>query len=277
MLISLVGLLTQSVQADVRLISDPPSVIHQAPYVAFTVGVRIQGTAPHERVKSFELILDYDMNKLEMLNIQEGELFANSGYSTFWYFYEDEVEMGQIHVVDAILGHGLDVEASGTLFTMTFKGLVKDTTTLTFNTVKIGVLNEDKSQVIYVPDPQAEPIEIALPVVVSGLAALVSHAGVHLKWQLQSGQGMLGFILYRIDQRSDIPVRLNADLIPVKPSESSPHEYQFLDDSVDLGKTYQYFVESLNIAGKYDRSETITVRIRPQGTMWAQVKRSMLR
>ena len=82
------------------------------------------------------------MAKKVILEVKEGALFAKSGHPTFWYFYKKELNE-HVHVVDAILGFGLDVKADGVLFSVKFKSLVENgVSSLNFDQVKIGVLSD---------------------------------------------------------------------------------------------------------------------------------------
>ena len=76
--------------------------------------IKIEGTEEIKSIKTFEVFLLYNPKVLEVAEVKESTLFSKSGHPTFWRLYKEE--LGEhIHVVDAILGHGLDVKASGTL------------------------------------------------------------------------------------------------------------------------------------------------------------------
>lgn len=269
---SLVVNFAPNANANLRLISDPPSVIHKGPGVPFDVDIRVQGAVPYDRLKSFEIVLDYDPTALEVLAVKEGELFANSGYPTFWYLYEDELEEGKIHVVDAILGYGLDVKASGVLFTITFRGRSQNWTVVNFEVNKVGVLNE-QMKVVYVPEPQLETIEIALPVGFFHFTALVGRYGVILEWQVEEVQTPLGFTVYRRLGGEEAFHPLNSVPILGRSGGGERDKYRFIDDTAESGKVYEYFIEITNVLGQHARSQVLTVRVRPQGTTWGELKR----
>jgi len=134
-----------------EIFTNPTSLTMDGIGVEFTIDVNIEGTEKVKSMKTFEVFLDYDPKVLEVIEVKEGALFSRSGHPTFWYFYKEELNE-HIHVVDAILGFGLDVKADGTLFSVKFKSLVENgVSSLNFDQVKIGVLSEDKSKVVYVP------------------------------------------------------------------------------------------------------------------------------
>ena len=81
----------------------------------------------------FELIIDYDENLLEVLEVTEGELMTNSGYSTFWFVASD---YDSVHVNDAILGSA-DVTGPGQLFRIKFKAKAEGQSELIFEVIDI--------------------------------------------------------------------------------------------------------------------------------------------
>ena len=135
---------------DIKVSVTPSSLTIDGKDSESTVNVNIEGTDEIARIKTFNVFLDYNTEVLEVLEVKEGALFANSGHPTFWVEFEDERDE-HIHVVDAILGNALDVEATGTLFSVKFKSLVENGVSgLNLGEIKIGVLSEDKDETVYV-------------------------------------------------------------------------------------------------------------------------------
>jgi len=136
---------------EIKVFVSPPSLTMEGIGEEATIDVKIEKTKEIESIKTFEVFLDYNPEVLEVIEVSEGKLFTKSGHPTFWYFYKDELNE-HIHVVDAILGFGLDVEADGVLFSFKVKTLVENGVSgLNLEQVKIGVLTEDRSKVVYVP------------------------------------------------------------------------------------------------------------------------------
>jgi len=151
LMFSLILLSTEGVFGDeIKIFTSPSSLTMDGSGVESTIEVKIEGTEEISSIKTFEVFLSYNPKVLEVVEVKEGALFVRAGHPTFWYFYQKE--LGEhIHIVDAILGNGLDVEADGTLFSVKFKSLGNGISNLDFEQVKIGVLSADKSKVLYVP------------------------------------------------------------------------------------------------------------------------------
>jgi hypothetical protein len=157
LLFSLIVFSTKGVLGDeIKIFVEPSSLTMDGMGVESTIDVKIEGTEEIKSIKTFEVFLDYDPKVLQVVEVKEGALFSKSGHPTFWYLYKEELNE-HVHVVDAILGYGLDVKASGILFSVKVKSLVDNgISSLILSQVKIGVLSEDKSEVIYVPSVSTE-------------------------------------------------------------------------------------------------------------------------
>ena len=170
LMFSLIFFSTKGVFGDeIKIFVQPSSLTMDGSGIESTIDVKIEGTEEIKSIKTFEVFLDYDAKVLEVVEVKEGALFSKSGHPTFWYFYKKELDE-HIHVVDAILGYGLDVDASGILFSVKVKSLVENgISSLNLDQVKIGVLSEDKSKVVYVPSISKEngKIIVGKPVVPS--------------------------------------------------------------------------------------------------------------
>ncbi|MBM3237835.1 hypothetical protein FJZ31_16220 [Candidatus Poribacteria bacterium] len=157
LIFSLIMFSTKDVLGDeIKSFVEPSSLTLDGRGVESTIDVKIKGTEETKSIKTFEVFLAYDPKVLQVVEVKEGALFSRSGHPTFWYFYKEELNE-HIHVVDAILGYGLDVKADGILFSVKVKSLVDNgISSLILSQVKIGVLNEDKSKVVYVPSVSTE-------------------------------------------------------------------------------------------------------------------------
>ena len=145
---------------DIKVFVSPASLPLNGQGEEFTVDVGVESDQQIETIKTFEVFLDYDPNILEVVRVTEGTLFTGSGHPTFWYLYDEELA-DHIHAVDAILGYGLDVSADGVLFSVTFRSRVHSgITRLDLDQIEIGILNEDRSTVVYVPSISRQNAEV---------------------------------------------------------------------------------------------------------------------
>jgi photosystem II stability/assembly factor-like uncharacterized protein len=117
-------------------------------------------------------------------------------------------------------------------------------------------------------------VEGALPVELSKFTASSDGSKVTLKWRTESETNNLGFNVYRSEEVSPPPslprqgggnvkggnyVKVNATLIKGAGTDATPHEYQFVDESVVVGATYYYYLEDVDFAGNTHKSSIITV------------------
>jgi hypothetical protein len=93
--------------------------------------------------------------------------------------------------------------------------------------------------------------------------ATQDEAGISLKWETATEVVTLGFHLYRdIDPRG-VGTRLNEALIPCKMLGSPVGaEYAFLDDNVESGVGYYYWLEIVDVYGKTTRHGPV------RGSLW---------
>jgi hypothetical protein len=75
-------------------------------------------------------------------------------------------------------------------------------------------------------------------------------SSIRLKWETASELDNLGFNLYRSEPEGKTRVKLNDSLIAAKaPGSNSGAGYEFVDAAVSGGKTYTYWLESLDLSG----------------------------
>ena len=91
------------------------------------------------------------------------------------------------------------------------------------------------------------------------LAAFAAEAvgdGVLLTWETSSEVDLAGFHLFRAEVPEGDRIRLNADLIPLKspPGAMLGAGYDYLDDTVEAGYVYDYWLESVALDGKTGRT-----------------------
>ena len=70
-----------------------------------------------------------------------------------------------------------------------------------------------------------------------------------LKWVTGSELNNFGFDVFRGDDEEGPFVRINEDTIAGAGSIDTPTNYQFIDDTIEPGKAYWYYVESISMSG----------------------------
>lgn len=104
--------------------------------------------------------------------------------------------------------------------------------------------------------------ENSLAVSLASFTADAQADGVHVGWETTSEINNAGFNLYRAESASGAQTKLNADLIPSQaPGSSQGALYEYLDANVASGRTYWYWLESVDISGATTLNGPVTVDV----------------
>jgi len=98
-----------------------------------------------------------------------------------------------------------------------------------------------------------------LPVEFSTFTAAPADKGVIIKWRTESELNNLGFDVYRSENLDGTFARVNQTRIQGAGTDATPHNYKFVDESVEVGKTYYYYLEDISYSGVKGRSKIIQV------------------
>jgi hypothetical protein len=82
-----------------------------------------------------------------------------------------------------------------------------------------------------------------------------------IRWTTASEVDNYGFDVYRGDSASGPFQRLTAQPIPGAGTSDTPSRYEYVDDAIEPGREYYYYVESIGAGG--DRSRFTPVRRAP--------------
>jgi hypothetical protein len=98
---------------------------------------------------------------------------------------------------------------------------------------------------IQVPvDFQVVPVELA------GLTAQPVDGGVLVSWQTRTEQDNLGFNVERAGSRNGSYHRVNAELVRGAGTTGVPQSYEYLDETVEAGRSYWYRLEDVSLTGE---------------------------
>lgn len=81
-------------------------------------------------------------------------------------------------------------------------------------------------------------------------AAPVSNT---IRWSTASEVDNFGFDVYRAESEEGPFSRLTSTPVPGAGTSDEPHAYQYVDVTIEAGKPYFYYVESLSLAGERER------------------------
>ena len=85
-----------------------------------------------------------------------------------------------------------------------------------------------------------------------------------LRWKTASEVDNFGFDVYRADSEEGPFERLTEEPIPGAGTTDEPQQYVFVDDTIEAGKAYWYYVESISMSGVRERF-TPVFRAAPKG------------
>jgi len=116
-------------------------------------------------------------------------------------------------------------------------------------------------------EPIINPGDKTLPVDLSAFTVIPAGRDVILRWRTESEISNLGFNVYRSESLEGKYVKVNSAIIKGAGTVATPHDYQFVDSAVKVGKTYFYYLEDVSFTGEKDRSPVIRVTIDKSGKL----------
>jgi hypothetical protein len=109
--------------------------------------------------------------------------------------------------------------------------------------------------------PTVDPIDVPLPIELSAFTVVPADKGVIIKWRTESELNNLGFDVYRSENLDGTFAKVNQTRIRGAGTDATPHSYKFVDESVEVGKTYYYYLEDISYSGVKGRSKVIQVTV----------------
>jgi hypothetical protein len=79
-----------------------------------------------------------------------------------------------------------------------------------------------------------------------------------LKWSTASEVDLLGFDIYRSVDEDDEFERINEDAVPGAGTTDEPQYYLYIDESIEPGQGYYYYIESITVDGVRKQFSPIT-------------------
>jgi len=101
------------------------------------------------------------------------------------------------------------------------------------------------------PDGEVEDymVDVHIPVELSSFHVTSLNGAVEAEWVTQSETENMGFHLYRSESKIGVYHRLTTETIPGAGNSESENRYRYLDQTVEVGKTYYYKLEDVNYNG----------------------------
>lgn len=84
-----------------------------------------------------------------------------------------------------------------------------------------------------------------------------------IKWVTASEVNNFGFDVFRGDSEDGPFERVNEFTIPGAGNSDTPSQYEFVDDTIEAGKVYWYYVESISMSDEREKF-TPTFKSKPR-------------
>lgn len=76
---------------------------------------------------------------------------------------------------------------------------------------------------------------------------------VVINWSTESEEDNYGYNIYRSKSEEGPFRKINETIIQGAGTTSDPHEYVFVDQPLEIGESYYYYIESVSFAGVKER------------------------
>jgi len=81
---------------------------------------------------------------------------------------------------------------------------------------------------------------------------------ITINWQSGTRYDIYGFNIYRSKKKEGPFEKLNKEIIPGPGSSRESREFHYVDQPLEIGETYHYYVESVSFAGKKEPLTPVT-------------------
>jgi Tol biopolymer transport system component len=109
--------------------------------------------------------------------------------------------------------------------------------------------------------PIQNSMDTSLPVQLSSFSAASTAKGVTLNWRTETEVNNVGFNVYRSTTREGNYAKIG--FVDGHGSTAFSHDYSFDDRTAEADQTYFYLIESIDVEGNKERSDTISIIFNP--------------
>ena len=81
----------------------------------------------------------------------------------------------------------------------------------------------------------------------------VPKGKVVINWSTESEEDNYGYNIFRAETEDGPFKKINDEIIQGAGTTSDPNEYVFVDQPLEIGKSYYYYIESVSFAGVKER------------------------
>lgn len=108
-------------------------------------------------------------------------------------------------------------------------------------------------------EPTATPDATETPQV-GDVGSYRSEASNTLKWEASAERGVYGYLIYRADDRAGPFRRINSHVVRVPQDTDESHRYTYVDETVEPGRTYHYYLDAVAKTGTKQRFSGIVTK-----------------
>jgi len=262
-----------------RLIEEPDSSI-EGPHeqdAEFYIHFMIDAIAPSEgedpenlgNISAVQIRAQFDNSVIEPVDLNDP--FVLGDYLTGFIPFNNEIRDGNILTLNVgTFGGGAPREDDRTMATVKFKMLIPPPNTTSIHFLDPGgndgtTFGTKTTGATKLAPTTVDKDDVSLPVDLSLLTVVPTDMGVLVKWRTESEINNLGFDVYRSESRDGKYVKVNPAYIKGAGTDGTPHDYQFVDESTIVGKTYYYYLEAISFSGERERSHIIKVIVDASG------------
>ena len=257
----------------IQPIADSPQVSG----IAFWVAVEIKDA---DELFGVSFKLRYDTSILNVVTPYEENIALGSflGPDPVWSYKVKEDE--GIVAIGISRKDGMEgVSGTGIIVSVKFIPRVDRNLITTFE-IRDIVADDITGSLISTTDVELV-LDITVAVFLTSFSTESTNNGIMLSWQTASELNNLGFNVFRLDLsavlvQTDEPegkfIKVNRALIKGAGTDATPHEYQFVDEDVEFGKMYYYYLEDVDFNGQHNKSHIIRVTIGSLPTTWGSLK-----
>jgi hypothetical protein len=106
-----------------------------------------------------------------------------------------------------------------------------------------------------------------------------SPGKVRIRWRVETQEENYGYNIFRADSADGDYAKINKGIIPGQGSTNIPTDYCYEDRSVERGKTYYYYIESVSTSGVREvvegtRGTKVKVKTVDEERAWLKAKAS---
>jgi hypothetical protein len=255
-------------QATFRMVEEgsPPYGIGETFPVAFVADAAVATDV----ISSLSLYVDFDAFDVgtisPVIRSGAGDVFYDID-SRLTLVTENGVVGGNLSLKAASpppTGTGLPQEDGIVIARVDFEQIASGPSTLTY---EVGGDPETRYTLGYpigtapIENPIVSPVDVGLSVTMSAFTVVPADKGVIVKWRTESELNNLGFDVYRSESLDGTFAKVSQTYIPGAGTDGTPHSYRFIDENVEVGKTYYYYIEDISYNGVRNRSNTIRVNV----------------